>query len=87
MISLQNCNWQLPPRYYLQHDVANCQTIRNMNYFLVLGFGPVQYVTPDGQKAMQKSPPCIRTGVLKNIIKDVLYSILGPDLVGLTVAV
>ena len=35
-----------------------------MNYFLVLGFGPV---TTDGQKAMHKSPPCIRTGVLNKI--------------------
>ncbi len=45
-----------------------------MNYFLVLGFGQVEFWSSDtrqtdrqtdGQKAMHMSPPCISTGVLK----------------------
>ncbi len=45
-------NFQLP----------SYNTFRDMNYYLVLNFG---LVTPDRQKAMHKSPPCISTGVLK----------------------
>ncbi len=43
-------------------QVANRHIWQDMNYFLVVNFGQV---TSDRQKAMHKSPPCIRTGVLK----------------------
>ncbi len=52
--------------------LGNMPAAWDMDYFLVLNFGPV---TPDGQtdgqtdrqKAMHMSPPCISTGVLKNL--------------------
>ncbi len=43
--------------------LGNMPAASDMDYFLALNFGPV---TPDGQKAMHMSPPCISTGVLKD---------------------
>ncbi len=84
LISPQNCNRQLLSQHRnssdLQLEVENELTytlvqqiaclpkhiLQDMNYDLVLSFGKV---TTDGQKAMHKSPSCIRTGVLKNYHK------------------
>ena len=66
----QNCNWQLPDvMLLLATCIASCEYIARYELFSSLGFWSSDIRRTDGQKAMHKSPPCIRTGVLKKLLK------------------
>ena len=54
--------------FHFRIAIGNCHS-RNMNFFLVIFFLVWIFIKSqtDRRKVMYKSPPCIRTGVLKNI--------------------